>query len=100
MVFSKCVYSVGRVVYSPLFVASSDQELNQERAASKQLAPGASYTQVRQSEKGDRFGRPTVNFYADERTRTSTRLLPQRPERCASTSSATSALEAGILLAG
>ena len=52
------------------------------------------------SEKGDQFGRPAVNFYADERTRTSTRLLPQRPERCASTSSATSALEAGILLSG
>src|SRR5262245_42840744 len=39
-------------------------------------------------------------FNADERTRTSTRLLPQRPERCASTSSATSALEVRILLAG
>ena len=37
---------------------------------------------------------------ADERTRTSTRLLPQRPERCASTNSATSAPEVGILLAG
>src|SRR5262245_1346262 len=37
-------------------------------------------------------------FNADERTRTSTRLLPQRPERCASTSSATSALEVRILL--
>ena len=35
---------------------------------------------------------------ADERTRTSTELLPQRPERCASTSSATSATEVGILL--
>ena len=35
---------------------------------------------------------------ADERTRTSTRLLPQRPERCASTNSATSALELRILL--
>ena len=35
---------------------------------------------------------------ADERTRTSTRLLPQRPERCASTSSATSALKVGIVL--
>src|SRR5262245_6902983 len=37
-------------------------------------------------------------FNADERTRTSTRLLPQRPERCASTSSATSAPEVRILL--
>src|SRR5215813_6056951 len=43
--------------------------------------------------------RPFYKVDADERTRTSTRLLPQRPERCASTSSATSALEVRILLA-
>jgi hypothetical protein len=45
------------------------------------------------------FDRPLEKFDADERTRTSTRLLPQRPERCASTNSATSALKVGILLA-
>src|SRR5262249_40363797 len=41
-------------------------------------------------ERGDHSDHP-LRLHADERTRTSTELLPQRPERCASTSSATSA---------
>src|SRR5262245_22825984 len=49
-------------------------------------------------EKGDQVLIAPLDFDADERTRTSTRLLPQRPERCASTNSATSALKVGIVL--
>jgi hypothetical protein len=55
-------------------------------------------TKLWTSEKLNAESKGIIN--ADERTRTSTRLLPQRPERCASTNSATSAPEVGILLSG
>ncbi len=45
MAVSKCVYGVA-ICLIALFVALSDQESDQERGASKQLAPGAPYAHL------------------------------------------------------